>query len=36
MVLDHLRAELIRAMALCGVARLDEIGADLVARPASG
>jgi 4-hydroxymandelate oxidase len=35
-VLDHLRAELVRAMALCGAARLDEIGADLVARPDSG
>jgi len=30
-VLDHLRAELIRSMALCGAARLDEITADLVA-----
>jgi 4-hydroxymandelate oxidase len=30
-VLDHLRDELARAMALCGVARLDDIGADLVA-----
>ncbi|MGA7489148.1 MAG: alpha-hydroxy acid oxidase [Xanthobacteraceae bacterium] len=30
-VLDHLRAELARSMALCGVARLDDIGADLVA-----
>ncbi len=30
-VLDHLRAELARAMALCGVARLDDISADLVA-----
>ena len=29
-VLDHLRAELVRSMALCGVARLDEIKADLV------
>ena len=31
-VLDHLAAELARTMALCGVARLDEIGPDLVAR----
>jgi 4-hydroxymandelate oxidase len=31
-VLDHLRAELVRAMALCGAARLDEISCDLVAR----
>ena len=30
-VLDHLRDELARAMALCGVARLDAISADLVA-----
>ncbi len=30
-VLDHLRAELVRSMALCGAARLDEITADLVA-----
>jgi 4-hydroxymandelate oxidase len=30
-VLDHLNAELARAMALCGVARLADIGADLVA-----
>ena len=30
-VLDHLRDELARSMALCGVARLDEISADLVA-----
>jgi 4-hydroxymandelate oxidase len=30
-VLNHLRAELRRSMALCGVVRLDEIGADLVA-----
>ena len=30
-VLDHLRAELVRSMALCGTARLDEITADLVA-----
>jgi 4-hydroxymandelate oxidase len=30
-VLDHLRAELIRSMALCGVARLDDITGDLVA-----
>ena len=31
-VLDHLRAELVRSMALCGVARLDGITGDLVAR----
>jgi 4-hydroxymandelate oxidase len=30
-VLDHLNAELARAMALCGAARLEDIGADLVA-----
>ena len=30
-VLDHLRGELARSMALCGVARLDEITGDLVA-----
>ena len=30
-VLDHLRAELVRTMALCGAARLDGISADLVA-----
>jgi 4-hydroxymandelate oxidase len=30
-VLDHLNAELARAMALCGAARLTDIGADLVA-----
>jgi 4-hydroxymandelate oxidase len=30
-VLDHLRAELIRAMALCGTAKLDELTPDLVA-----
>jgi isopentenyl diphosphate isomerase/L-lactate dehydrogenase-like FMN-dependent dehydrogenase len=30
-VLDHLRAELVRSMALCGTARLDQITADLVA-----
>jgi 4-hydroxymandelate oxidase len=30
-VLDHLRAEMVRTMALCGVARLDAITADLVA-----
>jgi isopentenyl diphosphate isomerase/L-lactate dehydrogenase-like FMN-dependent dehydrogenase len=30
-VLDHLRAELVRTMALCGVARLNAITADLVA-----
>jgi 4-hydroxymandelate oxidase len=29
-VLDHLRAELMRTMALCGVARLDQITRDLV------
>jgi 4-hydroxymandelate oxidase len=29
-VLDHLRAELVRAMALCGAARLGDISADLV------
>src|SRR5262245_28107742 len=31
MVLEHLRAELARSMALCGVARLDDITGDLVA-----
>jgi 4-hydroxymandelate oxidase len=31
-VLDHLRVELVRAMALCGAARLDQIGSDLVAK----
>ncbi len=31
-VLDHLRVELVRSMALCGAARLDEIGGDLVTR----
>ena len=31
-VLDHLRAELVRSMALCGVVRLDAITGDLVAR----
>jgi len=30
-VLDHLNAELARAMALCGAARLEDLGADLVA-----
>jgi isopentenyl diphosphate isomerase/L-lactate dehydrogenase-like FMN-dependent dehydrogenase len=30
-VLDHLHSELMRSMALCGVARLDEITPDLVA-----
>jgi 4-hydroxymandelate oxidase len=30
-VLDHLNGELARAMALCGAARLADIGADLVA-----
>jgi 4-hydroxymandelate oxidase len=29
-VLDHLRGELMRSMALCGVARLDEIAPDLL------
>jgi 4-hydroxymandelate oxidase len=29
-VLEHLRAELVRAMALCGVTRLADIGPDLV------
>ena len=32
-VLDHLNAELVRSMALCGVARLDEITHDLVTKP---
>ncbi|MGE0564310.1 MAG: alpha-hydroxy acid oxidase [Pseudolabrys sp.] len=32
-VMTHLHEELIRAMRLCGVARLADIGADLVARP---
>jgi 4-hydroxymandelate oxidase len=31
-VLDHLNAELVRSMALCGAARLDEITGDLVKR----
>jgi 4-hydroxymandelate oxidase len=31
-VLDHLRVELVRAMALCGAARLDQISSDLVAK----
>ena len=31
-VLDHLRVELVRAMALCGAARLDQISNDLVAK----
>jgi 4-hydroxymandelate oxidase len=31
-VLDHLGAELVRSMALCGVARLDEITRDLVGK----
>jgi isopentenyl diphosphate isomerase/L-lactate dehydrogenase-like FMN-dependent dehydrogenase len=31
-VLEHLHAELKRAMALCGVARLDELTSDLVSR----
>jgi 4-hydroxymandelate oxidase len=31
MVLEHLRAELVRSMALCGVARLDDITGDLLA-----
>jgi 4-hydroxymandelate oxidase len=30
-VLDHLRGELVRTMALCGVAKLDEVTRDLVA-----
>ena len=30
-VLEHLRDELVRTMALCGTARLDDIGPDLVA-----
>jgi len=30
-VLDHLQGELMRSMALCGVARLDDITPDLVA-----
>jgi len=30
-VLDHLKAELARSMALCGVARLEDITADLLA-----
>jgi 4-hydroxymandelate oxidase len=30
-VLDHLRAELVRTMALCGIARLDGITSDLLA-----
>jgi 4-hydroxymandelate oxidase len=30
-VLDHLAAELVRSMALCGVARLDDIGSELLA-----
>jgi isopentenyl diphosphate isomerase/L-lactate dehydrogenase-like FMN-dependent dehydrogenase len=30
-VLDHLKGELVRSMALCGVARLEDITADLVA-----
>jgi len=30
-VLDHLRTELVRTMALCGTARLDQISNDLVA-----
>jgi 4-hydroxymandelate oxidase len=32
-ILDHLRAELVRAMALCGAATLSEIGPDLIAPP---
>jgi 4-hydroxymandelate oxidase len=32
-ILAHLRAELVRAMALCGVASLAEIGPDLLAQP---
>jgi isopentenyl diphosphate isomerase/L-lactate dehydrogenase-like FMN-dependent dehydrogenase len=31
-VLDHLRAELVRSMALCGAAWLNEIASDLVAK----
>jgi isopentenyl diphosphate isomerase/L-lactate dehydrogenase-like FMN-dependent dehydrogenase len=30
-VLDHLRTELVRTMALCGVARLDQINRNIVA-----
>jgi 4-hydroxymandelate oxidase len=32
-VLEHLRTELVRTMALCGTARLDQISNDLVAVP---
>jgi 4-hydroxymandelate oxidase len=32
-VLDHLRNELVRTMALCGAQRLDELTGDLVAPP---
>ena len=32
-VLDHLRTELVRTMALCGAARLDQISNDLIAEP---
>jgi 4-hydroxymandelate oxidase len=32
-VLEHLRNELVRSMALCGAARLDELTGDLVAPP---
>jgi 4-hydroxymandelate oxidase len=35
-ILEHLRAELVRAMALCGAATLGEIGADLIAPPLPG
>ena len=35
-VLDHLHAELVRSMALCGVTRLDEITPDLVADATRG
>lgn len=35
-VLDHLRAELVRAMALCGAARLADISGDLVAGAKAG
>jgi 4-hydroxymandelate oxidase len=35
-VLEHLHAELIRSMALCGVARLDDITPDLLADATRG
>ena len=35
-VLDHLRAELVRALELCGAARLDQISDDLVTKPGCG